>query len=88
MDEQGKGFIADTPGFFTLDLPYDLEEKELAAYYPEFRTASACRFDGCIHDKEPDCGVKQAVADGGIDKGRYQRYLRLLQEIREREVRY
>ena len=88
MDEQGKGFIADTPGFFTLDLPCDLEEKELASYYPEFRAASACRFDGCIHDKEPDCGVKQAGAAGGIDKGRYQRYLRLLQEIREREVRY
>lgn len=89
LDEKGKGFIADTPGFFTLDLPDDLPLSQLPLWYPEFRKLPPCRFDGCLHDKEPDCQVKEAVAEGRIDMGRYQRYLRLLQEIREREeVRY
>ena len=88
LDGEGKGFIADTPGFFTLDLPEQMTPQELAMHYPEFHDLTDCRFDGCVHDKEPDCAVKQAVSQGKIDNGRYKRYLRLLQEIREREVRY
>lgn len=88
LDSGGRGFIADTPGFFTLELPGDISLQELHRYYPEFRDMPPCRFDGCIHDKEPDCRIKEAVEAGEIDQGRYQRYLRLLQEIREREVRY
>lgn len=89
-DEQG-GMIADTPGFFVLDVPAALKRQELAHYYPDFlrlQQEQGCRFDSCCHHHEPDCLVKQALQQGELDEGRYRRYLRLLQEIEEREVKY
>jgi ribosome biogenesis GTPase len=80
--------VADTPGFSLLDLPQELEFRDLTHYYPDFMAVGPCRFDGCLHDQEPDCAVKAALAEGIIDHGRYQRYLRLLNELREREEKY
>ncbi len=88
LDDVEEGFIADTPGFFILELPDDFCAKELASYYPDFAQEELCRFETCLHDKEPDCAVKAAVEAGEIDSGRYSRYLRLLQEIQEKEVQY
>lgn len=82
------GMIADTPGFFVVELPDDLDAAELAQYYADFQLDELCRFEGCLHENEPDCAVKKAVEAGEIDRERYQRYLRLLTEIREREVKY
>ena len=39
-----------------------------------------CRFNNCVHASEPDCALKQAVADGHILNWRYQSYLRLLKQ--------
>jgi len=83
-----EGYITDTPGFSIIDLPGDFTAGELPMYYPDFHLKNACRFDGCLHDKEPDCAIKEAVESGKIDQQRYQRYLRLLAEIQEKEVRY
>lgn len=80
--------IADTPGFALLDLPEELEYTELPELYPDFMSLPQCRFEGCLHDKEPGCSVKEALAKGIINKGRYERYLRLLNELKEREVKY
>ncbi|NLF80313.1 MAG: ribosome small subunit-dependent GTPase A [Clostridia bacterium] len=82
------GMIADTPGFFIVELPEGMKPEELAAYYADFQRDEPCRFEGCLHENEPDCAVKDAVNAGEIDRERYQRYLRLLTEIREREVKY
>lgn len=79
--------VADSPGFQLLDLAEDLTEQRCAELMPEF-AAYDCRFEQCLHDKEPDCAVKAALAAGKIDEGRYQRYLRLLTDLREREVKY
>ena len=87
-DEAEDGFIADTPGFFTLELPEDFQLKSLPLCYPEYQALPPCRFDGCLHHKEPDCTVKAYVEQGKIDRGRYDRYLKLLDEIRNREVKY
>lgn len=90
-DSQG-GMLADTPGFFVLDAPRELTADTLAQHYPDFNRimqhAGGCRFDGCRHDREPDCVVKDAVEAGILDAGRYQRYIRILHEIIEREVKY
>ena len=86
------GMLADTPGFFVLDAPRELTADTLAQHYPDFNRimqhAGGCRFDGCRHDREPDCAVKAAVEAGALDAGRYQRYIRILHEITEREVKY
>ena len=82
------GWVADTPGFSLLDLPKDLQPADLAQAYPEMMRQPACRFDGCLHQQEPDCAVKTAVITGQIAKQRYQRYLILLEELENREELY
>lgn len=75
------GLVADTPGFAHLEIS-DLRPSELAGYYPDLAAlAPSCRFQGCAHRAEPDCRVKEAVARGEVDRGRYERYLALLAEV-------
>ena len=82
----GSGWLADTPGFAALDLTMisSLSPGELASCFPEF-PAGECRFQDCLHHKEPDCAVRTAVAAGKISSGRYQSYLRMLEELLQSE---
>ena len=74
-------YIMDTPGFSSIFVP-DCEALELFKLFPEFMEPSQhCRFTGCAHYKEPDCGVKEAVESGDIAQSRYDNYLQLYQEI-------
>lgn len=82
---KGESYIMDTPGFTSLDVP-SLTETELSDYYREFDNyRDLCRFAGCLHAGERDCKVKQAVAEGHISKVRYDNYLKLLAEIKDRK---
>ena len=76
-------FLVDTPGFTSLSLT-GLEEQELKGFFPEFRPFEEnCRFLGCRHIHEPDCGVKEALQDGQISGQRYADYVSLFQELAE-----
>lgn len=76
-------FIMDTPGFSSLYLP-SCEKEELKNCYPEFsRFAGDCRFFGCSHTHEPDCGVKKALAEGKISGVRYENYQYLFHELEQ-----
>jgi len=74
--------VADTPGFSILET-IELLPEELRDYYHEFQGIE-CRFDMCLHDREPDCGVKSQAAKGVIPSGRYERYIKILHELEER----
>lgn len=77
----GGGLVADTPGFSSVSLPA-LDKEELSGLYPEFsHYAGRCRFNGCLHYREPDCAVKEAVASGLVSSLRYLNYQNLLQEL-------
>ena len=81
--EDFTGTVLDTPGFSFLE-PESIQPEELGALYNDFgRHALQCRFACCLHDKEPDCGVKEAVDQGIVNKDRYQRYLTILKELQE-----
>ena len=67
------GAVLDTPGFSMFETEV-LEQEELDACYPEFEQAFPCRFPGCMHLSEPDCGVKPLLAEGKLSAGRYERY--------------
>jgi ribosome biogenesis GTPase len=70
-------FVADTPGLRTLDL-WDIEPEELDGYFVEIRPyVSQCAFNDCTHVHEPDCAVRNAVADGKIALSRYESYCRI-----------
>lgn len=74
----GGGQLIDSPGVWEYGI-WKLDNNELAAGFIEFDPwLGRCRFNNCVHDTEPDCAIKQAVADGHIRDWRYQSYLRLL----------
>jgi ribosome biogenesis GTPase len=78
----GGGFVVDTPGFSFTEFE-DVEETELASCFKEFSGfARECRFTSCLHAREPQCAVKQAVMENKIFKQRYQSYIDLLNELR------
>ncbi|MEE1100613.1 MAG: ribosome small subunit-dependent GTPase A, partial [Agathobacter sp.] len=75
-------FIMDTPGFSSMDVP-GFEKEELWTCYPEFREYEPyCRFQGCSHINEPDCGVKSALDEGKISQVRYENYKLLYEELK------
>lgn len=82
------GLVADTPGFSSLFLP-GIKRAELMEFFPEFSEYRYhCRFNSCLHDREPDCAVKAALESGKISASRYEHYLIFLQEVIEAERRY
>ncbi|MFP4017468.1 MAG: ribosome small subunit-dependent GTPase A [Halanaerobiales bacterium] len=75
------GWLADTPGFTSLDIKHILPE-ELTYFYPEFIDHMMnCKFRGCSHTHEPKCAVKQAVENGDISKVRYDSYITFYEEL-------
>ena len=82
---KGDGYIMDTPGFSSLYLP-KMEKEELQDCYPEFAVFEPyCRFQGCSHISEPDCGVKEALSEGKIHPVRYENYCQLYGELKGRK---
>lgn len=77
-------YIADTPGFSSLDeklLP--IEYWELPYYYPDFlEFLKNCKYKSCTHTNEQDCGIKKAVESGQIDFSRYERYQAIYKNLK------
>lgn len=75
-------YLMDTPGFGSL-FAEDIEPKDLAACFPEFAPfVPECRFLGCVHVGERDCGVKSAVQEGKIAGSRYENYRLIYNELK------
>ncbi|MEK3855167.1 ribosome small subunit-dependent GTPase A [Cytobacillus sp. FSL H8-0458] len=86
--EVGKGLVADTPGFSSLEFT-DIELEDLNYCFPEIQEQSElCKFRGCLHMAEPKCAVKAACENGEIPSYRYEHYKTFLQEIKDRKPRY
>nr|WP_312576030.1 ribosome small subunit-dependent GTPase A [Sedimentibacter sp.] len=82
------GFVVDTPGFSSFELD-SIDQFELCDYYPEIKKYSVgCRFDDCLHYKEPNCVIKDAVSNGLISQTRYGNYTKLLEDIKNSEKIY
>ena len=77
-------FLMDTPGFSSIFVD-DMEPGELAALFPEFESfVPQCRFLGCAHVGERECGIKDAVSGGEIDKERYEDYRLIYEELKNK----
>ena len=77
-------YIMDTPGFSSLYVN-DFEKEELKFCFPEFAPYEGqCKFIGCDHVHEPECAVKVAVENGTIHKVRYENYLEMYRELKEK----
>lgn len=75
--------VLDTPGFSLLELE-NMEPQAFAELYPEYNAlAENCRFQPCLHDREPGCAVHAAVDAGRLSAVRWARYRELLSEVKE-----
>ena len=80
----GTTFLMDTPGFSAL-YPEDIEKEELKSYFREFHEYEGqCKFRPCTHIHEPRCAVIEAVAAKQINPMRYQNYVALFEELKEK----
>jgi len=80
-DLGGETFVIDTPGIREFGL-WNLSPEELRGAFPEFEDAREwCRFNDCSHVHEPGCDVKRRVESGEMDRGRYEAYVRLLENL-------
>lgn len=81
------GYLVDTPGLREVGM-WGLPSQSLDQCFPEFRPyLGECRFQDCMHDSEPDCAVRAALAEGLVDRGRYESYLKLRGELTSAEER-
>lgn len=76
-------YIVDTPGFSTVDLNF-IKPEELQYAFREFEDfLGQCKFSSCMHNKEKQCCIKEAVGKGIISVERYNAYIEILQELQE-----
>lgn len=89
LSEDGQDtFIIDTPGFTSLEIR-NVSADELMGYYPEFEEHEPfCRFGGCSHIAEPDCGVKAALEAGELSKVRYDNYRIIYKDLKNSRPDY
>ena len=81
------GYIADTPGFSSLDL--NLFKEDLAAFFPAFNHLyNKCYYTDCLHLSESKCAVKDAINEGKISQKAYECYQKLSEESIFKKERY
>ena len=81
----GNGYIADTPGFSSLDFETNdiIMKDELADCFPEFSEyLGGCKFTSCAHVNDKGCKVLEAVNRGEISKSRHESYVTLYNEVK------
>ncbi len=79
-------FVADTPGFSTVDLQrYEMIDKEQLQYcFPEFeKYLGQCRFTSCAHTCEKGCKILEAVQNGEIAESRHKSYVQMYNEVKD-----
>ncbi len=74
------GLLIDTPGMRELQL-WEADEGFRGAFNDIESLTAACRFNDCRHDREPGCAVQAALADGSLERSRFNSYLKLQREL-------
>lgn len=81
---ENETYLFDTPGFSSMELI--LDEKDLIDKFREFKEYEGqCKFNNCKHINEPSCAIKEAVKEGEISLSRYNNYLDIYKELKEKE---
>ena len=79
------GYIADTPGFSTFDI-LETKSDNLVNLFSEFVPyIEYCEYRDCTHIKEKECGIKKALHEGKISSDRYDRFLKIYEELKQKE---
>jgi len=76
--------IIDTPGMRELGM-WEVSEGLADAFSDVENILGKCRFSDCRHESEPGCAVKEAIASGELDIGRWESYQKLKEESISKE---
>ena len=74
------GLVLDTPGMRELQL-WEGDDSLQLVFDDIEALAARCFFSDCQHQDEPQCAVREALAAGEIDAGRYESYEKLQKEL-------
>jgi ribosome biogenesis GTPase len=77
------GELVDSPGVRDYAPPIVPLRSVQDGYTEIARLAESCRFQDCLHQREPDCAVRAAVDAGTVTERRYESYRRLLNLVRQ-----
>lgn len=80
------GYVADTPGFSTLDVDrYEVIMKDDLKYcFPDFADyINDCQFSSCMHTVEKGCAVLKALSENKIEKSRHDSYVKMYEEVKD-----
>lgn len=80
------GYIADTPGFSSLELSQSdiIKKDELPYCFREFREyLGKCKFSTCSHTCDKGCKICEAAESGKIGKTRYESYVAMYNEVKD-----
>jgi len=84
----GQGaMLIDTPGMRelgTIGFSTGIDE----SFTDIVELSERCRFNDCTHTSEAGCTVLSAVANGDLDEGRYQSYMKLIRESEHHQMSY
>jgi ribosome biogenesis GTPase len=83
----GGGVVIDTPGLRSLGLGTERDVGMASAFVDILELAEGCRFRDCVHESEPGCAVRAAVAAGELDADRFASYAKLARELAYEERR-
>jgi ribosome biogenesis GTPase / thiamine phosphate phosphatase len=79
-----EGLVIDTPGLREMALA---DGDGLSETFGEVEAvARSCRFGDCSHSVEPGCAVRVALADGSLDRGRWEAFRKLEREAHRAEL--
>lgn len=82
------GYVADTPGFSTMDMErYNIVKKEHLQYcFREMKPyITQCKFSSCSHTCEKGCAVLQAVERGEIAQSRHNSYAAMYEQVKDKK---
>jgi ribosome biogenesis GTPase len=82
----GGALLLDTPGLRELQL-WEVGDGLAGAFEDVERLVPLCRFSDCSHEREPGCAVRAALADGTLERERWESYRKLQRELHRLEVR-
>ena len=73
------GWVADTPGFSSLEF-IEMTKEDIRDNFVDFQALrDECKYKDCMHLKDDDCRIKQAVENGEIIKSRYENYKKFIE---------
>lgn len=87
----GDGYIADTPGFSSIDVKVlkQLNSENITNGFIEFaKYIPQCKFTSCTHTCEKGCRIIQAVNENEIHKTRYESYVNMFNDLKSSERQY